>query len=299
MPDYQSNQIRNVSLIGHAGTGKTVLSEAFLFNSGVINRMGRISDGNTVSDYHQDEIEKQMSINSSLMNVHWKKSGGEKVRINIIDTPGFMDFVGEVVSALRVSDTSIVMVDGTKGREVGTEVGFHNTKYYRNNILFVINKLDLDNVDFDKTVNQLKESFGSRVAVMQFPARTGSGFNEIVDVAKMKLLKFSTDGKGDYTEEDIPDDLMEKAKSYHQMFVESIAEEDESLMEKFFEGDENLSQEDIDAGLRLGMKERKIFPVFCASAETNVGVKPVMDFIADYTESPLDKPSEVGTRPGR
>lgn len=298
MPDYKSEQIRNVSVIGHAGTGKTSLCEAILFSSGVINRMGSVSEGNTVSDYHEDEIEKQMSINSAVMNAFWKKSKGDKIKINLIDTPGFMDYIGEVVSALRVSDTSLILLDASKGREVGTEITFHNTKHYRNNIIFVINKLDHENVNFEKVVGELKESFGSRVAVMQFPVNSGAGFNEVVDVAKMKLIKFSTDGSGNFTEEDIPDNLKDKANEYHKNFIESIAEEDEALMEKFFEQDENLSPEDVDMGLRLGLKERKIFPVFCAAADKNIGVKPILDFIADYTESPMDKHAEMGHKPG-
>ncbi|MCB0721723.1 MAG: elongation factor G [Ignavibacteriae bacterium] len=298
MPDYKSEQIRNVSVIGHAGTGKTSFCEAVLFSSGVTNRMGNVTEGNTVSDYHEDEIEKQMSINASVMNAFWKKSKGDKIKINLIDTPGFMDYIGEVVSALRVSDTSIITLDASKGREVGTEITFHNTKHYRNNIIFVINKLDHENINFEKVIDQLRESFGSRVAVMQFPVNSGTGFNAVVDVAKMKLLKFSTDGSGNYTEEDIPEDQKAKAKEYHQRFVENIAEEDEELMEKFFEGDENLAPEDIEKGLLLGMQERKIFPVFCAAADKNIGIKPILDFIADYTESPLDKHPEHAHKPG-
>lgn len=298
MPDYKSEQIRNVSVIGHAGTGKTSFCEAVLFSSGVTNRMGKVSEGNTTSDYHEDEIEKQMSINSSVMNAFWKKNGGDKIKINLIDTPGFMDYIGEVVSALRVSDTSIIMLDAAKGREVGTEITFHNTKHYRNNIIFVVNKLDHDNVSFEKCISDLKESFGSRVAVMQFPVNPGAAFDSVVDVAKMKLLKFTTDGSGNVTESDIPAELKDKADQYHKAFIESIAEEDEELMEKFFEGDENLSPEDVERGLRLGMQERKIFPVFCAAADKNIGVKPLLDFISEYTESPLDKHPEKGHKPG-
>jgi elongation factor G len=299
MPDYKSEQIRNVSVIGHAGTGKTSFCEAVLFSSGVTNRMGKVSEGNTTSDYHEDEIEKQMSINSSVMNAFWKKNGGDKIKINLIDTPGFMDYIGEVVSALRVSDTSIIMLDAAKGREVGTEITFHNTKHYRNNIIFVVNKLDHDNVSFEKCVSDLKESFGSRVAVMQFPVNPGAAFDSVVDVARMKLLKFATDGSGNVTESDIPAELKDKADEYHKAFIESIAEEDEELMEKFFEGDENLSPEDVERGLRLGMQERKIFPVFCAAADKNIGIKPLLDFIAEYTESPMDKHPEKGHKPGK
>ncbi|HLT24963.1 MAG TPA: elongation factor G, partial [Ignavibacteria bacterium] len=153
-------------------------------------------------------------------------------------------------------------------------------------------------VSFEKCVSDLKESFGSRVAVMQFPVNPGAAFDSVVDVAKMKLLKFATDGSGNVTESDIPAELKDKADQYHKAFIESIAEEDEELMEKFFENDENLAPEDVERGLRLGMQERKIFPVFCAAADKNIGVKPLLDFIAEYTESPLDKHPEKGHKPG-
>ncbi|CAN5612551.1 elongation factor G [soil metagenome] len=292
-----SEQIKNISIIGHGSTGKTVFTEALLFASGITNRFGKIEEGNTVSDYHKDEIDKQTSINSTLVNITWKNSNSEDHKINILDTPGYIDFLGEVKASLRVTDTSIIMVDATKGREVGTELTFHYTKDYNNNIIFVINKLDLENIDFEKITDQLKESFGSSVAVVQFPVKSGTGFDSVIDVAKMKLLKFSKDGKGEYTEEEIPESLKAEADRYHKEFVEAIAEEEEALMDKFFENDENLASEDIDYGLKKGMKERKIFPVFCASAINNIGTQPILDFIANYTESPMDKPAELGHSP--
>lgn len=296
MPDYKSEQIRNITIIGHGGCGKTILAEGILHTAGVTNRFGKIEEGNTVSDYHKDEIEKQMSINSSLLNCFWKDSNGDKIKFNIIDTPGFMDFVGEVKSSLRVTETALMVVDSFKGIEVGTEACFKHTKEYNNNIAFVINKLDTENSTFEGTVEQLVESFGPQVAVAMFPVNHGIGFNAVVDVIKMKLYRFSTEGKGDYTIEDIPGALKEKADDYHQKLIEAVASEDDALMEKFFETG-SLTEEEIAAGLRLGMKERQLFPVFCISASTNVGIKPLMDFIADYTESPLDRHPEKGHRP--
>ncbi len=296
MPDYKSEQIRNITIIGHGGSGKTILAEGILHSAGVTNRFGKIEEGNTVSDYHKDEIEKQMSINSSLMNCFWKNSNGDKIKFNIIDTPGFMDFLGEVKSSLRVTETALMLVDSFKGIEVGTEACFKHTKEYHNNIIFIINKLDTENANFDETVNQLVDSFGSQVAVAQFPVNHGIGFNSVVDVIKMKMHKFTTDGKGDYTIEDIPANLKDKAEDYHQKLIEAIASEDDSLMEKFFETG-SLSEEEIAEGLRIGLRDRMLFPIFCASASTNVGVKPLMDFIADYTESPTDRPAEKAHRP--
>jgi elongation factor G len=297
MAVIKPENIRNIALTGHGGSGKTTFAEGILYASGVTNRLGRVEEGNTVSDYHKDEIEKQISINSSLLNTHWKSSDDIDMKINIIDTPGFMDFVGEVKSALRVTDTAIIMIDAFKGIEVGTESSFMMTNDYDNNVIFLINKLDTENANFDHTVDQIRESFGSRVAVVQFPVNAGEGFDSVIDVMRMKWLKFRNDGKGEYTEEDIPDQLMEKAKDYHKKFVETIAEEDEEMLEKFFEEGENLTDEEIDFGLKKGMREKKLFPVFCISASKNIGTRDVLDFISDYTESPLDKESEIGRRP--
>lgn len=291
MADYKSEQIRNFSIIGHGGCGKTILSEGILYAAGAITRFGKIEEGNTVSDYRKDEIEKQMSINLSLMNCTWKNGKGNLTKFNIIDTPGYMDFLGEVKAALRVTDTSLLLVDSFKGIEVGTEACFKFTKENRNNIIFVINKLDHENANFEDTLAQLRESFGSEVAVVNFPVNHGLGFNEIVDIIKMKMYRFSTDGKGEYTIEDIPEDVKDIAEDYHQKFVEAIAEEDEAMMEKFFENG-TLGEEDIFAGLKKGMKERKLFPVFCTSASNNVGVRPILDFISEFCESPSDKEPE-------
>lgn len=297
MAAVKSENIRNISLIGHGGSGKTTFAEGMLYASGVTNRLGRVEEGNTVSDYHKDEIERQQSINTSLMNAYWKGSDGTEKKINIIDTPGYMDFIGEVKSALRVSDTALVLVDGFKGVEVGTEAGFMITNENENNVIFLINKLDTENANFEKTVEGIKESFGSRVAVVQFPVNKGQQFDSVIDVIRMKMLKFKNDGKGEYTETEIPDALKEKAKEYHQKFVETIAEEDEALMEKFFEEGANLTDEEIEFGLKKGMRERKLFPVFCISASKNIGTRDVLDFISNYTESPIDKPAELGRRP--
>lgn len=297
MADYKSEQIRNFSIIGHGGCGKTILSEGILYAAGVTTRFGKIEEGNTVSDYRKDEIEKQLSINSSLMNCTWKNSKGEVSKFNIIDTPGYMDFLGEVKAGLRVTDTSLLLVDSFKGIEVGTEACFKFTKENRNNIILIINKLDHENANFDDTLAQLRESFGSEVVVLNFPVNHGLGFNEIVDVIKMKMYRFNTDGKGEYSVEDIPADFKDTAEDFHQKFIESIAEEDEALMEKFFDQG-SLSEEDIVKGLKQGMKERKLFPVFCTSASNNVGVRPILDFISEYCESPIDKAPEKAHKNG-
>ncbi len=297
MSSIKPENIRNITLAGHGGSGKTTFAEGVLFASGATNRLGKVDEGNTVSDYHKDEIEKKLSINSSIMNAKWKDSAGTEIKINIIDTPGFMDFVGEVKGAMRVTDTALIFVDAFKGVEVGTEACFMMTNEHENNVIFLVNKLDTENANYEKAVAAIKESFGSRVAVVQFPVTTGAGFDAVIDVISMKLLRFKQDGKGEYTEEEIPDSLKDKAMDYHKKFVEAIAEEDEELMEKFFEEGENLTDEEIDFGLKKGMRERKLFPVFCISADKNIGTRDVLDFISNYTESPMDKPAEIGRRP--
>ena len=297
MEVIKSENIRNICITGHGGSGKTTFAEGVLFASGVVNRFGKVEEGNTVSDYHKDEVEKQLSINSSLMNTVWKGSDGSNKKLNIIDTPGFMDFVGEVKAGLRVTDTALILVDAFKGIEVGTESSFMMTNDYENNVIFLVNKLDIENADFDHTASLIQDSFGSRVAVVQFPVNQGTNFDAVVDVIRMKLLRFNNDGKGEYTEEDIPPALMDKAKEYHQKFVEVVAEEDEELLNKFFEEGANLTDEEIDFGLKKGMRERKLFPVFCISAEKNIGTRDVLDFISNYTESPMDKPAEIGHSP--
>jgi elongation factor G len=297
MGTFKPENIRNISLVGHGGCGKTTFAEGILYASGVINRFGKVEEGNTVSDYHKDEIEKQLSINSSLMNTVWKSSDGIEKKINLIDTPGFMDFVGEVKSALRVTDTALIIVDAFKGVEVGTESSFMMTNEYDNNVIFLVNKLDTENANFDRTAEIIKESFGARVAVVQFPVNPGPGFDSVIDVMRMKWLKFNNDGKGEYTEEEIPDQLKEKAMIYHKKFVETIAEEDEMLLEKFFEEGENLTDEEINYGLKKGMREKKLFPVFCISASKNIGTRDVLDFISNYTLSPMDNEPEIGRRP--
>lgn len=296
MAEYKPEQIRNISLIGHGGSGKTILTEGILYTTGVINRFGKIEEGNTVSDFNKDEIEKQLSISSSLMNTAWKDSKGTAIKINMLDTPGFMDYIGDVISSLRITDTTLVLVDAFKGVEVGTEISFKYTKKYKNNIVFVVNKLDTENANFEEAVKQIKESFGNEVAVAQFPVDEGMGFHKIIDLIKMKQFTFDTTGKGEYKVEEIPEDLKAKAEDYHQNLIEAIASEDETLMEKFFEG--GLTEEDIYNGIKLGMKGRKLFPVFCTAAVKNIGVRTLLDFICDFTESPADKSPEVAFKAG-
>lgn len=282
MKDLRTEIIRNIVTGAHSGSGKTSLVEAMLYSMGVTNRLGTIEQGNTVSDYNEDEIERQISLNSSILHGPWKKH-----KINIIDTPGFMDFFGDVVASLYVADLVLVLISAASGVEVGTEMVWQEANKQKRPRFLVINKLDRENVDFDKIVNEVKESFGSEVTVCQFPVETGPNFLKIVDVVRNKLLVFPNDKSGKYTEEEIPSDLKDKADSLRNELVESIAEIDESLMEKYFEAGE-LSEEEIHEGLKKAIRERLIFPIFCTSATNNVGVSSLLDAIVEFGPSPKD-----------
>jgi len=270
-------------IAGHGGSGKTLLAESILYTTGATNRLGKIEDGSTTSDYSKDEISRKISINSSVLNTNW-----QDYKLNIIDTPGYTDFTGSVKSSMRIMDTALIVVNASEGVEVGTEIAAGYAKEYGIEVCFVVNKLDYEKADFDSTLSQLREFYGSHVAELQFPVNQGVGFDTIIDVLKMKMLKFSTDGKGDYTEHDIPAELMEKAKQLHQELIEVVAEEDEELMSKFFEEGGTLTEEELIEGLSREIKAKKILPVLCSAGSSSIGVKPITEFICKYCPSPLD-----------
>lgn len=292
MKDYTPDHIRNVSLIGHGGAGKTSFSEAMLFSAGTTTRLGRVEEGNTVSDYHPDEIERQISINSSLLICEWKTN-----KINILDTPGYTDFTGEVKASLRVSETAMLLLKAVEGVEVGSEIVGKYTNELGNPTIFVVNKLDHENADFDAVVKQAKEMISHDVIPVQFPLKQGIGFDSIVDVVRMKLLKFTPGGNGKYVEQDIPAEAKGRADSLRNQLVELIAESDEALLNKYLEQG-SLTDEDFKKGLKLGLKDRKVFPLFCSAATINVGVCSVMDFLAEYCPAPIEMGDLHGTTPG-
>ena len=217
MSNTNSNQIRNIAIAGHAGSGKTILSEGILYCAGATTRFGRIEDGTTVSDYGKDEISRQISINSSILTTDWKD-----YKLNIIDCPGYTDFTGAVKSAMRIMDTALIVVNAAEGVEVGTELAVNYAKEYGIEIVFAVNKVDYENSKFDATVEQLKEFYGNHVAVVQFPVNEGLIFDSIIDVIKMKMLKFKRDTKGEYTEEEIPDELKEKLKERKRKVMKKL-----------------------------------------------------------------------------
>ena len=281
-----STQIRNLAFVGHAGAGKTTLAEGIAFAAGAITRRGTIQESNTLSDYHPDEIFRKHSINTSLLSV-----SSQNTKLNILDTPGYADFTGEVRSATHVADTAVIVVDAQHGVEAGTVQAWDYSAHDQNSIIFVANKLDHVEADFDITVEQLKRRFGHEVAVVQFPANHGEGFDAIVDVMKMKLLRFTADGN--YSEEEIPEDVRAQADELHRELVEIVAESDDKLMEEFFANDGQLDESHFAGGIHESLAHRKLFPVLCASAEKNIGTKRVLEFVVTNAPAPEDHIADV------
>lgn len=280
---YETKNIRNVVLLGHSGSGKTLFNECMLFEAGAINRRGTIEDQNTVSDFSDIEQERGNSLFTTLMHVSWKES-----KINILDTPGFDDFVGEVVSALKVADTAVMMLNARSGVEVGTELIWEYVETFHTPSIFVINQMDHEKADFDVTLDQAISRFGPKVIPVQFPYNSGSSFNSIIDALRMVMYVFPENG-GKPEKKPIPDSEMERAQAMHQALVEAAAENDETLMEQFFEHG-NLSEEELTKGLNIAIAHQQIFPVFCASATRNMGSGRIMGFINDVCPSPADRP---------
>jgi len=274
-----SEQTRNFSLCGHSGAGKTALSEAMLFNMGVVNRLGRIDDGTTTSDCDSAEIERQISLKVSLLNGQWQDH-----HLNIIDTPGYADFISEAKAALRVSDAAIAVVDSVAGVEIGTERTWNFAADYNLPRVLFINKMDRADADADEILEMVQQRFGRQVVPLQMVVNPGEGFNHIVDLVAMKAYAYQ-DGKA--TEGDIPDEVQGRAEELREQLVESIAETDEELMEKYFSEGE-LTTEDIVAGLRQAMLQLEIFPVFFGEAYNNVGIDQLLNALVQYGPSPAE-----------
>jgi elongation factor G len=288
MKDYPVDAIRNIALVGHGGSGKTSLAEACLFASGTTTRFGKVEEGNTVADYHADEIERQISINSSLLFCEWKNT-----KLNILDTPGYTDFTGEVKCSLRVTNTAVVFLKAVEGAEVGTEIVWQYAKELSNSVVFVINKLDNENADFDAVLATARSRFTHDVIPIQFPVEQGLKYDAIIDLLRMKMLQYTRDGKGKYTEVDIPANLNAKADEMREQLIEQIAETDETLLNTFFEKG-TLSDQEIKNGLRTAIRVRKIFPLLCTAGVHNIGVTSFMDFIVDYCPNPAEVPDAIG-----
>lgn len=282
----KAKNIRNVVVLGHSKSGKTSLIETMLFESGAIDRRGSIEEGNTVSDYTNIEKERGNSIFSTLTHANWKDS-----KINIIDTPGFDDFVGEVVSSLKVADTALVVLNSTQGVEVGTELIWEHVDQNLTPTIFVINQMDHEKSNYDLTLSQAKERFGSKVIPVQYPLNQGNEFNTIVDALRMIMYVFDKDG-GKPKKVAIPESELEKAEAMHNALVEAAAENEEGLMEKYFE-EGTLNEDDLADGLRIALAKHEIYPVFVVSAIKNEGSGRIMGFINDIAPSPVDRPASL------
>ena len=281
MKVYQTTDIRNIALIGGAKSGKTTVAESMLYEGKMINRKGSVDDKNTVSDYRPIELERQNSVHSSLLHTIYNDK-----KINIIDTPGFSDFIGETIAALSVADTAVLVVNGQSGVEATTETAYRQTELMNSPLVFTVNQMDHHGANFNDTVNALKEYFGEKVTVVQYPVNPGEGFDTVIDLVYMKMLKFK-DGGGEPEVLDIPDSEKDRAEELHLKLIENAAEGSEELMEKYFEHD-TLSLEEMREGLRLGMITRAIFPVMVTSAKHGIGIARLLDFIIKSCPAPND-----------
>lgn len=288
MKVYKTNELRNIALIGGAKSGKTTLSEAILFEGGVINRRGTIEDKNTVSDYRSIELERQNSVGSTVMYAEHKD-----FKINFIDTPGFDDFIGETVAALNVADTAFMLINAQHGTEVGTEIHFRQTKAIEEPVIFLINQLDHEKSNFEESFRQLKTQFGNSVTMLQYPYNEGQNFDAIIDILQQKMFKYPAGG-GKAEVLDIPADQKEKAEKMLNELIEAAAENDEAIMESFFENG-TLTPEELTRGLKLGIMNRGTFPVLCIAAKPNFGVDLLLDFIINYVPAPNEMPGRNTT----
>src|SRR6476620_10683638 len=290
MAEFDTSHVKSIVLLGHAGCGKTTLAECMLYEAGLINRRGSIAERNTVSDYHELEQERGNSIFSKLLHTKWRG-----YKINILDTPGYDDFVGEVISALRVADTGVMLLNAAMGVEVTTDIIWQYTEQFKTPMIFAVNKLDDDRADFDKVVQEAKNHFGNKVTVVQYPRQQGAGFHEIIDVLRMTMYKFK-DAGGKPDKLPIPDEERPKADKLHQELVEAVASNDETLMEKYFDKGE-LDEDEMKTGMKKAMINHDIFPLFCLSAERNMGSGRLMGCIGNVCPSANEMPPQK-TRKG-
>ena len=286
---YQTNEIKNIALLGSAGSGKTTLAEAMLYEVGIIKRRGSVEAKNTVSDYFPVEQEYGYSVFPTVFHAEWNNK-----KLNIIDCPGADDFVGGAITALNVTDQAVILINGQYGPEVGTQNNFRYTEKLKKPVIFLVNQLDSDKCDFDTIVAAMKDIYGSKCVQVQYPIATGPGFNSLIDVLLMKKYSWKPEG-GVPIIEDIPAEEMEKAMELHKALVEAAAENDEGLMEKFFE-EESLTEDEMREGIRKGLVTRSIFPVFCVCAGKDMGVRRLMEFLGNVVPFVSEMPKVHNTR---
>lgn len=286
---YQTNEIKNIALIGAKGSGKTTLAESMLFEAGVIKRRGTVEAKNTVSDFMPVELNLGYSVFPTLFHAEWNNK-----KLNIIDCPGSDDFIGGAITALNVTDQAVILINGQYGPEVGTQNNFRYTEKLKKPVIFLINQLDSEKCDFDNIINTMRDIYGDKCVQIQYPLQTGPDFNSLIDVLIMKKLSWDKDG-GEPKREDIPEEEMEKAMELHRALVEAAAENDDELMEKFFD-DKPLTEDELRMGIRKGLVTRSIFPVFCVDAHKDMGVQRLMEFLGNVVPFVDDMPACRNTR---
>jgi elongation factor G len=283
MKTYAPADIRNFAIVGHASSGKTMLSEAMLRCAGKIQRLGRIANGTTVSDYHFSEKQRQTSTQASILHLEWMNR-----KFNVIDTPGYLDFISESLGALRVGDFALVVVHAQHGLGVGTDRVWTYATGYAIPKVIVVNAVDRENANFAAVLKQLQERFGRHVFPLSLPVNAGPGFNQVLDVLRSEVVTYATDDSGRYQEVPATGEWAARVKELHRELIEHIAESDDTLLDKFF-AQGSLSEEEFRAGIHAAVQKEQFIPVFCTAAETNVGVARLMDFIAKYGSSPVDR----------
>ena len=289
MKVYQTNEIKNIALLGNDGAGKTTLTEAMLYEAGIISRRGRITAKNTVSDYFPVEQEYGYSVFSTVFHVEWNNK-----KLNIIDCPGADDFVGAAMTALNVTDTALLLINGQYGPEVGTQNHFRYTEKLGKPVIFLVNQLDSEKFDYHQVLDNLIDIYGSKVIPIQYPLNEGPEFNSLIDVLLMKKYTWKPEG-GEPTIEDIPDSEKDKAMAMHRVLVEAAAENDEELMEKFFDT-ETLTEDELRTGIRKGLATRSMFPVCCVCATKDMGVRRLMEFLGNVVPFVDEMPQVHNTR---
>lgn len=286
---YQTNEIKNIALLGSAGSGKTTLAESMLYEAGIIKRRGSVENKNTVSDYFPVELEYGYSVFPTVFHVEWNNK-----KLNIIDCPGSDDFVGGAITSLNVTDQAVILINGQYGPEVGTQNNFRYTEKLKKPVIFLINQLDSDKCDFDNIISSMKEIYGDKCVQIQYPLETGPGFHSLIDVLIMKKLTWA-EGGGEPKREEIPAEEMDKAMELHKALVEAAAENDDALMEKFFDSD-SLTEDEMREGIRKGLVTRSIFPVFCVCALKDMGVQRLMEFLGNVVPFVSEMPKVRNTR---
>ena len=287
---YQTNEIKNIALIGAKGSGKTTLAESMLFEAGVIKRRGTVEGKNTVSDFMPVELNLGYSVFPTVFHVEWNNK-----KLNIIDCPGSDDFVGGAITALNVTDQALILINGQYGPEVGTQNNFRYTEKLKKPVIFLINQLDSEKCDFDNVISQMQDIYGTKCVQIQYPLETGPNFHSLIDVLIMKKLSWGPDG-GEPKREDIPAEEKDKAEELHRALVEAAAENDDTLMEKFFEDENSLTEDELRLGIRKGLINRDLFPIFCVDAHKDMGVQRLMEFLGNVVPFVSDMPAYRDTR---